>query len=119
MTLPETQINPEQLSQVLDPLTTDDVAAIDLTISRSSASSSRTRPYKNYRPDSSRVFYHQSGHFHGDYSAVDVSVKDQCVKVIWSGGWWVDLRGVDALRFLKLNHSKLASAFEPVRRASN
>lgn len=113
MTQPETQINPEHLTRVLENVTSD-----DLTIS-SPRSASPARPYKNYRPDASRVFYHQSGHFHGDYSAVDVSVKDQVVKVIWSGGWWVDLRGVDALRFLKLNHSKLASAFEPARRVSN
>lgn len=70
---------------------------------------------RSYRPDGLRVFYHSRGHFHGDYSAVDIDFKYQVVTVLWDGGLTVELTGQDAYRFLKLNRSKHALAFAPRR----
>lgn len=75
--------------------------------------SQATEPFDGgYRPDPKRVYYHAHGHFHGDYSVVDVNLKNKSVKVIWATGVDVTLRGEDAWRFLKLNRSRHASLFE-------
>lgn len=68
--------------------------------------------YSGYVPDSTRVFYHSHGHFHGDYSAVVVDFRRKIVTVKWAAGLAIELRGQDALRFLKLNRSRHAAAFE-------
>lgn len=73
--------------------------------------------YLNYRPDHQRVFYHAGGHFHGDYSAVDVDFRKKTVTILWAAGLTRILKGADAFRFLKLNRSRHAAHFEPVNQS--